>query len=307
MDRQTHACEPPLFVEWEVHHRHDSTAAFAGELSTPDALAVIDKLAESGSLILGLAGEPLRRSDWRELARHAVARGLAVNLTTDGWRMTEEIADDLAALQISSVTVTLDSHQREVHDGIYRMPGLYDRAVAAIRSLARRGVRVLMGFTPNRLNSGRGARLLALAAELGAAAVTVSEYVVDEPAPDALALTSGELAEELAEWAALRNLWRGRVGVVLQEFRAGVPVPARREPRQPGCGAGRLYAHLLADGSMTPCAYLPTSVGSLRTEPFADVWNRLTDLPSGPPSGFCADCRLQAGCAVGVARTAVAA
>ena len=64
-----------------------------GELTTTEALGVIDDLADMGvPLILFTGGEPLLREDIWDLARHAGNRGLKMALSTNGTLITPEIA-----------------------------------------------------------------------------------------------------------------------------------------------------------------------------------------------------------------------
>nr|WP_252901276.1 SPASM domain-containing protein [Vulcanisaeta sp. JCM 14467] len=39
-----------------------------------------------------------------------------------------------------------------------------------------------------------------------------------------------------------------------------------------GCGAGRVYAAIEPEGTVTPCVFLPYPVGNLRTKSFWDIW-----------------------------------
>ena len=129
------------YVSWEITRRCDARCvhcyAESGpevptdrDLSTAEALALIDQLAAGGEMILALSGgEPLLRPDWRDLLRHAVASDLIVNLVTNGSRVDDAVAADLAASGVHSVTVSLDSHRPEVHDRIRRLPGLHARAL----------------------------------------------------------------------------------------------------------------------------------------------------------------------------------
>ena len=86
------------------------------DLTTDEALEVIDQLAEAGVVVLAFSGgEPMMRRDWPVLVQHAVSRGWSVNVGTNGSTVTERRADQLRDLGVNSVTVKLDSHRPEVH------------------------------------------------------------------------------------------------------------------------------------------------------------------------------------------------
>lgn len=116
----------PLYIVWELTHRCNARclhcysasgpdARTSGELSTEEALGVINQLADAGLLVLAFSGgEPMMRRDWRALAEHAVGRGLSVNIARNGSCITPKTADTLASLGITSFTVSLDSHEAGV-------------------------------------------------------------------------------------------------------------------------------------------------------------------------------------------------
>lgn len=303
----------PLYIAWEITHRCNARclhcysdsgpdAPRAGELSTREALAVIDQLADAGLLILAFSGgEPMLRGDWRELVRHAVAAGLRVNLGSNGATVSESNADDIVRLGVHSVTVSIDSHRPEVHDRFRGTPGLHPRAVEAVRRLVRRGVRVVVGFTPTRLNRADARGVVDLAHRLGAAAVNLSEYVPAGRGPRSLALAPAELRGVLEEWIALRSELAGRLELLWHDCRVGLLVPEEEQRKYVGCGAGRLVARILPDGTVTPCVFLPTAIGSLRRQTFRQMW-RESDLlrrfrdRQGHLSGNCGSCRHQSTC-----------
>jgi len=61
-----------------------------------------------------------------------------------------------------------------------------------------------------------------------------------------------------------------------------------------GCGAGRIYAGIEPDGTVTPCVFLPLPVGNIRTEPFKEIWetSRIFNLLRNRNSftGQCKNC-----------------
>jgi MoaA/NifB/PqqE/SkfB family radical SAM enzyme len=204
-------------------------------------------------------GEPMMRPDWRELVRHAVARGLSVNVGSNGSLVTPRTADELKALGVHSVTISLDSHKAAVHEAFRRLPGLFDRAVSAVRLLVQRSVRVVIGFTPTRLNWRDGRGVVALGSSLGADAVNLSEYVPAGRGTTDLALAPGELQEVLHEWIELRTAYRGRITIQWHDCRVGMLVSEEEQRKYVGCGAGRLVARILPDGTLTPCVFCPRS------------------------------------------------
>jgi len=303
----------PLYVAWEITHHCNArclhcysssglTADRSGELSTEEALDVIDQLADCGLLVLAFSGgEPLLRDDWRTLVDRAIRRGLRVNIGTNGSTVTPRIADDLAALGVHSITVSLDSHDPQVHEQFRQLPGLFPRAVNAIRWLRERGLRVVVGFTPTTLNHRDSADVVRLAWRLGASAVNLSEYVPAGRGPIDLALSPRRLRQVLETWIALRERYRGKIDLIWHDCRVGMLVPPEDRRKYVGCGAGRLVARIRPDGTVTPCVFLPTAIGSLRETRFAELWQRSELMRrfrerSGHYHGNCGQCEHLSSC-----------
>ncbi len=277
------AATPPLFVSWELTSRSNAlsflgasafgpAAAAAAELSPHEAMAVVDDLADVDVPLVGLTGgEPLLRPDWRRIAEGAIARGIGVSVTTNGLAVTGRTADELAEVGVQSVTVSLDSHLAPVHDRLHGCPGLHLAAVDAILRLVTRGLRTVVSFTPTHLNWQHLPEVVSCSADLGAAAVTLSEYVpygrtlpFQPPGPS-------PVAELLATWSALRERYDGRIVLLGPDFWATLGAPAA-----PGgaCAASRRLARIRPDGSVTPCPFITAALGSLRDEPFRVIWER---------------------------------
>ncbi len=306
----------PLYIAWETTHRcnarcvhcySDSSpnALAKDELSTDEGLSVVDQLADAGLMVLAFSGgEPLLRTDWRVLAEHAKSRGLVVNIGTNGSTVTEQVADDLRAIGVNSVTVSLDSDKPATHDHFRRFDGLFEKALHAIERLVARGLRVVVGFTPTTINWHDGKGVVRLAHRLGAAAVNLSEYVPAGRGPIALALQPKELRETLHEWIDLRDEYKGKIEVIWHDCRVSILVPESEKREYLGCGAGRLVGRILPNGIVTPCVFLPTPIGSFRTATFQQMWHQSTLLRQfrerdGHVSGNCKDCeylRVCGGC-----------
>jgi AdoMet-dependent heme synthase len=302
------AFKAPLYVAWEITHRcnarclhcYSASGPDAGrenELTTTEAIDVIDQLADAGLLVLAFSGgEPLLRGDWRTLVGHAVQRGLSVNVGTNGSSITDRNADELVALGVNSITVSLDSHEPAIHDHFRQLPGLHARATQAIQRLTSRGARVVVSFTPTRLNWTHARGIIDLAHELGAAAVNLSEYVPAGRGTIELAIPPADLRRILTDWIGLRVEYKGRIDLIWHDCRVGMLVPDDERRDYVGCGAGRLLARILPDGTVTPCVFLPTPIGSFRRQRFSEMWRSAGLLRQfrerrGHVHGNCGSCR----------------
>ena len=97
----------PFLVVWDFTHKcnlrckhcySNSGAASEAELTTEEALDVVDQLADFGVTALAFSGgEPLSRKDFFEVATHAAKRGLYVSVATNGTLLTKENVNRLKA------------------------------------------------------------------------------------------------------------------------------------------------------------------------------------------------------------------
>jgi AdoMet-dependent heme synthase len=278
----------PLYVAWEItqfcnarclhcYSNSSPDVSRSNELNTEEAIEVIDQLAGAGLMVLAFSGgEPFLRQDWRKLAQHAKELELVVNFGSNGACITPSLADEIAQLGIDSITISIDSHLPDVHDNFRQMRGLHSKALKAVTVLRQRGIRVVVGFTPTKLNWHHGKDVVKLALEIGASAANLSEYVPSGRGGQDLALPPEQLQQVLHEWIDLRKKLDGRIEVIWHDCRVATLVPSTERRNYLGCGAGRFVARILPDGTVTPCVFLPTPIGSLREHSFAEIWEKST-------------------------------
>lgn len=145
---------------------------FPGELTSAEALAVLDDLAEYQipALILS-GGEPLSRPDTLDIARRAKGHGLYTALSSNGTVINERIADDLAAIGFDYVGISLDGIG-QTNDWFRGQVGAYDAALAGVRDCLARGIRVGLRYTMTSENALQLPELLDLAATEGSQSFT---------------------------------------------------------------------------------------------------------------------------------------
>jgi len=297
----------PLYIAWEITHKCNAQCVhcysdsgpnvnLTGELSTDEAINVIDQLVDAGLLVLAFSGgEPMLRDDWRTLVKHAVNCGLSVNVGTNGSCITPKTAHELKNIGVHSVTVSVDSHLPEIHDNFRNFDGLHAHAVKAIQLLVEQGVRVVVGFTPTKTNWQQGRQVIQLAINLGANAVNLSEYVPAGRGPIGLSLSYENLHAVLLEWINMREEFQEYIQVIWHDCRVGMLVSEEEKRKYLGCGAGRLVARICPDGRVTPCVFLPTTIGSFRHSSFLNMWKNSHLLKQfrereGHIKGNCGEC-----------------
>ena len=137
-----------------VHgYSHSTSEAGEDELTTTEAKALLDDLAQFGSpVVLFSGGEPLLRPDLLELIDYAVAKGRRAVISTNGTLITPDLAKQLRRVKLSYVGVSLDG-VAGTNDAFRGVPGAFDRALAGIRNCLQEGIKVGLRFTINKRNA----------------------------------------------------------------------------------------------------------------------------------------------------------
>lgn len=129
---------------------HD--VAYPDELTTEEALSMVDDLSGFGSPVLLISGgEPLRRPDLLTVAGHARDRGMRVVISTNGTLLTPEIAWRLADVGVSYVGISIDGRP-ETHDRFRSVKGAFAASMAAIEARKAAWLKVGLRFTLTRAN-----------------------------------------------------------------------------------------------------------------------------------------------------------
>ncbi|MCG3178690.1 MAG: putative mycofactocin radical SAM maturase MftC [Phycisphaerae bacterium] len=136
-----------------LHCYTDSEAKdYGGELTTDQCKVVLDDLAAFGvPAVLFSGGEPTTRPDLLELVAYARSKGLRPTLSTNGTLIHGDKAKAVAAAGFTYVGISLDGIG-EVNDHFRGLPGAFDRAMTAFRSLRELGQRVGLRMTLTRHN-----------------------------------------------------------------------------------------------------------------------------------------------------------
>ena len=168
----------PICLTWEltyacnlscVHCLSSSGRRDPRELTTAECKALIDEFERMQVFYVNIGGgEPTIRPDFWELVDYAVAHRVGVKFSTNGIRITPEVARRLAGSDYVDVQISLDGATEQVNDAV-RGTGSYRTAVRAMRTLAAAGFGGFkLSVVVTRQNAGQLDDFAALADEYGA-------------------------------------------------------------------------------------------------------------------------------------------
>jgi radical SAM protein with 4Fe4S-binding SPASM domain len=321
----------PSYAVWEVTLRcdlaclHCSSRAGrprANELSTPEALSVVDQLADLGVLEVTLiGGEAYLREDWLSIVTAIRRRGMECTMVTGGRGVTPERARAARDAGLMSVSVSVDGTQ-PTHDGLRHLAGSHASALAAMHHLASAGVQVSANSQIGRRNRRELHEVLGAIADAGAHSWQIQITVAAGRAADdpSLLLEPYQMLEVMSEVARVKALADARDVRIWPGNNLGYygPFESMLRGAMPGghrgsCGAGRFSIGIESDGTIKGCPSLPTATyagGNVREERLVDIWERAEPMRFTRNDrrselwGYCAGCYYAADCLGGCSWTA---
>ena len=299
--------DAPICLTWELTYgcnlacRHclsDSGTKAPGELTTGEALSLIDAFAEMGIFYVNIGGgEPMMRRDFFQILEHAVARRVGVKFSTNGTFLDADAAERLAAMDYVDVQVSIDGHDAATNDDV-RGEGSFAKAVAALANLAAAGfANPKISVVATRHNIGHLDELEALAKSHGAALRVTRLRPSGRGALSYSALRPTEQQNrELFAWLSGRpEVLTGDSFFHLSPL--GDPLPGLNM-----CGAGRVVCLVDPVGDVYACPFTihpDFKAGNVRDTEFSRIWRSsglFAALRAEPGPSGCSSCYAYASC-----------
>ncbi|MCU0560917.1 MAG: radical SAM protein [Desulfobacterales bacterium] len=218
-------------------------------------------------------GEPLLRGDIFEIIGHFAARGMSVNLCTNGM-LLEKYRREIAASGATCVTVSLDAATAQCHDAIRGLAGSFRgiaRGIAAYLS-RRNGATAPLLRVRMTVSAANTPEIREFCQSWSGVADDVLLQPVHRCEPSyytgldegGLRLDPAAISDQLQGTAMENDPYLRRL---IESLSA-----TGRFPYYP-CYAGLLMVRIDPWGGVYPCLEQHVSVGSIRKGGFAAVWN----------------------------------
>ncbi len=257
-----------------IHCEASAGAERTGELTTDEALHLIDELADAGVReILLSGGELLVRKDIFLLIRHIVERKIPYTLVSNGF-LVDRFHEEFRILKPDHFFTSIDGLE-ETNDAIRGVRGAFGKSIGAMKFFASIGVKrrtintVVLPVNIHELPEMKkmvqdsGATLWRLAVPIPVGRAKENPAFSLDPAQlkelfGFIRSASSEMTIELSEDAG----YLGCYGPLLRSYPFF-------------CEAGLTYCAIMPDGEVMGCqiAYDPAlSEGNIRTRPFREIW-----------------------------------
>ncbi len=320
----------PFLIVWDVTYACNlrckhcySTAGkpWRDELKTQEALKAIEVLADAGVTAIAFSGgEPLIRRDFFELAKAVRDHGMFVALATNGTLLNKENVRKLKDLGVWFVQISLDG-TKETHEAFRGIEGIYDKVVEGIKNCVEAGLITCISTTATKLNYRDIPKVMDLAEELGVQWFMLYNFIPVGRGSFEIDLSAEEKEKLLRElWNRLKSTginfmstapYYARVAV--QEESNVVPthfynanLPGKLKVLSEfigGCGCGRFYLAMRANGNIEPCVFFPLKLANVKDfengDDFLEFWKSngiLEDLRNKDKIEICGECRYRYVC-----------
>ena len=304
--------------------------ALPGELSTQEGLALIDQIADMpgpSPILVFTGGDCFARADLARLIGYARSRGLRLGIApsvTD--RLTREALEEMYALGVRSVSISLDGANPESHDTLRGIPGHFDKTIETLHMMRDLGFRLQVNTTVMKHNAREMAEIFSLLRETGVSIWEVFflvgvgrgiQILEVEPA-DAedichflVDATSYGMTVRTVEAPFFRRVQAERepfgaedprshfeLGELYGALRDGLgreegsnDRPIRSTTLATGDGRGIIFVGF--DGEVHASGFLPIALGNVKSESLGDIYTAnplLTTIRSGRFIGECGRC-----------------
>lgn len=277
-----------------VHCYADSHAErYPGELSWEQCCAVIDDLADyKVNALLLSGGEPLLHPQLPQILQRATDKGLKVTISTNGTRITPDMARMFKDLGVAYVGISLDGIGA-VHDKFRGVQGAFDGAIRGFKLCEEVGQKTGLRLTLTRNNVQSMEQILNFIEQEGIQRVCFYHLVPTGRGVDVASLKPEEARAALDMLIARAEAWHAAgqtrelltvtqpadgIYLLLRQLREGHPQAAEtlRLLTWNGGGAnssGRGIANIDTQGNIHPDQFWQgVTLGNVKTQKFSDVW-----------------------------------
>jgi mycofactocin radical SAM maturase len=294
--------DAPICLTWEltyacnlqcVHCLSSSGVRDPRELSTAEAMAVIDELAALQVFYVNIGGgEPMVRRDFFDLVEYAVTNRVGVKFSTNGYMIDAAKARRLATMDYLDIQLSLDGADAATNDAV-RGDGSFAAVRAAMDHLADAGFGPFkLSVVVTRHNVSQLDRFEALAAEYGA------ELRITRLRPSGRgADVYHELRPTAAQQRDLYHWLLERPAVLTGDSFFHLSALGESLPGLNLCGAGRVVCLIDPIGDVYACPFVIHDeflAGNVRQPGgFSHVWREsalFAELRAPSSAGACASC-----------------
>lgn len=308
----------PFYVQFELTERCNNKCYFCynplghvqgNELSTEKIKMILDQLHEMNVFRINFnGGEPLIRSDIKEIIKYAYDLGFELHMNTNSTLVNDDLAGFISHYMKSICTSILHSEE-EQHDRMTGRKGAYKDVINGIKTWRKHGVNVEVNVCTSAENYKDIYNIGKLCSDMDCYALCSTRYILNDKNNKAMLLDSKMTMELIDMLMKVKEDFRNISDVSLPG-----PVPYCEVDKDYyeklrilniPCQYGYGLARISPVGKVTPCTISDDVIGDLTESSFAQIWKadgwtkyeNLCHIPKG-----CQECseikRCKGGCVV---------
>ena len=270
-----------MFVNWNYtykcnfncNHCYSRNRTDLKELSFHEKVIIAENLIRNKVFSVNLGGgEPLLCDDCCGIIKLLSDNHIRVNVSTNGWKLSDEYIQRLKDAGLYGVSVSLDSIHAGKHDNLRNRIGSFNEACSSIRRLSKAGLFLYVSTVITQDNFDELESIIELGNLLGASGVDLKRLKITGKA---ITMQHKDISPE-----QLRLLYK-KMPVWRQRFPIGINLVygAKRIPGiDAGCPCGKTALAIMCNGDISPCVYNIRVVGNALVDDIHDVWVNSNNL-----------------------------
>ncbi len=298
-DREKEGQEEGLIVGWSLtnicnlscmHCYNDSGKKRGYELTTKEALSVVDKLAEGNVKAVNFGGgECALRPDFLEICRALFEKNIKISYTTNGTTLDKF---SQALYLFYDIGVSIDFAEQKAHDIFRVKEGTFDKAVKCIDTLVGEGVNTEMVTCLSKRNCSEKelSKLYNLAKAHKVNFWRLNRYRATGRAlfnNEFLSLNEKNQKEAYDFLNSIRSSSLSPISEPLFRAIYGGSYQIEGDP------SGRFSFRIQANGDVTPSVFLSTSGGNMLEKSIDEIRESdiFKQIRNRTPEGKCVSCK----------------
>lgn len=219
-------------------------------------------------------GEPMLREDIYDIVEYASQAGFITVMGSNGTLIEKEDLHRLKYAGLRGLGVSVDSIEKGYHDGFRGLPGAWVKAINALRAARELEIETQMDVTLTEANNYQIDQFIEMGISLAVRAINFFFLVCTGRAikTDITPYNYEKALRKIAGLAKAENrlLIRARCAPHMYRvlYEEGLPISEGTR----GCMAGTSYLRIDPEGNVTPCPYMPVTLGSLRETSLTAIW-----------------------------------
>lgn len=276
----------------------DAAVEKNNEMSSERIMSLLEELHDEGcQTVTFTGGEPFMREDWALFLQKAKALNMQIVMMSNGLAINDHIIKTLKLFDVT-LGISLDGADKNTHDKIRGINGIFDHFVEIIPKLKKAGVYTSVATTVMQSNFNELDRIKDLLLKLKLDAWQIQVVKPCSRLLDSELLTESQyykLAEKIVEY---REKYEKKMMIVEADCIGynSVLTPKLYIKDWAGCECGINSVSIESDGNVKGCPNMNNSEGNISDIPFRDIWqshdtfayNRKPNIKN--LKGFCTQC-----------------